>query len=76
MLVSETKTENGYLYKVPMEDGVLEYFCEKAIRTEKTEKTLDIIFQKIISRPNGEGELTQDGYTIQYKKQIDLWLNE
>lgn len=76
MLVSETKTDNGYLYQVPMEDGVLEYFCEKAIRTENTEKTLDNIFQRIIAQPNGEGQLTQDGYTVQYKKQIDLWLKE
>lgn len=76
MLVSETKKENGYLYEVSIEDGILEYFCEKQIRTKETEKTLDNIFQKIINRPNGEGQITQDGYTIKYKKQIDLWLNE
>lgn len=76
MLVEEIKTEDGYRYNVPIQDGTIEYFCDKAIRTDNTEKTLDAIFQQITARPNGEGQLTQDGYIISYKKKIDLWLKE
>lgn len=74
MLVQEQKLKNEYKYIVPIEDGTLEYYTKEPIRTEKTEKTLDGIFQIIISKPNGEGEINYEGYNIKYKKQIKLWL--
>jgi len=74
MIIQEHKTTNGYKYVVPIEDGNIEYYSDKAIRTKETNKTLDGIFQIIISKPNGEGEITYDGYNIKYKKEINLWL--
>jgi hypothetical protein len=74
MVIQEHKTKNGYKYIVPIEDGTLEYYTKEPIRTKETKKTLDGIFQTIISKPNGEGEINYEGYNIKYKKEISLWL--
>ena len=74
MLVSESKTKEGYLYQTPLKDGTLEYLSDKKIETENIKEDLDNIFMILLSKPNGNGEIDYKGYRLKYKKEIKLWL--
>jgi hypothetical protein len=74
MQVIEKKEGDQYKYEVPMKEGVIEYYSEKPIRAEKTEKLLDEIFMIIINKPNGEGNFSYKEYNIRYNKKIEQWI--
>lgn len=76
MYIEETKQSDCYKYKIYLQEGTLEYYCDKKLRNKDTRRLHDEIFLSLQRKPNGKGKFEHRGFVISYLKNIPVWLED